>query len=210
MSFQVPVGCLLWRDVYLDLLPIFWLGNLWFISFQGSEAEVTTWTCNWSLKEEGGRELLWDWARNLWGLPYSKQSLSESSLTDGDCWELGNCLVWRNSHIWCHKWVWKRNRFFHCCCLVAESCPTLGTPKTSAHQAPLSMGVSRQKYWSGLPWPPSGDFPDPGTKHESLISPASAGRFFTTSATWEAHRNTCQELKVFIMEPSNSPSRYLF
>ena len=36
------------------------------------------------------------------------------------------------------------------------------TPWTIAHQAPLSMGFSRQEYWSGLPCPPPGDLPDPG------------------------------------------------
>jgi len=41
-------------------------------------------------------------------------------------------------------------------------------------------------YWSGLPWPPPGDLPDPGIKSMSLTTPALAGKFFTTSATWEA------------------------
>ena len=36
---------------------------------------------------------------------------------------------------------------------VAQSCPTLVTPWTAAHQAPLSMGFSRQGYWSGVPMP---------------------------------------------------------
>ena len=53
-------------------------------------------------------------------------------------------------------------------------------------QAPLSMGFSRQVYWSGLSRAPSGDLPNPEIKPTSLISPAMAGRFFTTSATWEA------------------------
>ena len=60
------------------------------------------------------------------------------------------------------------------------------TPWTVARQAPLSMGFSRQEYWSGLPFPPSGDLPDPGIKPVSLTSPVLAGGFFTTSATWEA------------------------
>ena len=60
------------------------------------------------------------------------------------------------------------------------------TPWTVAHQAPLSMGFSRQEYWSGLPCPPPGDLPDPGIEPSSLISPALAGGFFTTSTTWEA------------------------
>jgi len=48
------------------------------------------------------------------------------------------------------------------------------------------MGLSRREYWSGLPWPPPGDLPNPGIEPVSLTSPALAGGFFTTSATWEA------------------------
>ena len=57
---------------------------------------------------------------------------------------------------------------------------------TVALQAPLSMGFSRQEYWSGLPFPSPEDLPDRGTEPVSLVSPALAGRFFTTSATREA------------------------
>ena len=39
------------------------------------------------------------------------------------------------------------------------------SPCIAAHQAPLSMGTSRQEYWSGLPFPPLGDLPNPGTEH---------------------------------------------
>ena len=46
--------------------------------------------------------------------------------------------------------------------LVTMSCPTLATSWTVARQAPLSMGFSRQEYWSGLPFPSPGDLPDPG------------------------------------------------
>ena len=59
------------------------------------------------------------------------------------------------------------------------------TQWTVAHQAPLSMGFSRQEHWSELPCPPPGDLPDPGTEPTSLTAPALAGRFFTTSATWK-------------------------
>ncbi|CAI9164456.1 unnamed protein product [Rangifer tarandus platyrhynchus] len=52
------------------------------------------------------------------------------------------------------------------------------------------MGFSRQEYWSGLPFPPPGDLPDPGIKPGSLTSPALAGGFFTTNTTWEAHRES--------------------
>ena len=61
------------------------------------------------------------------------------------------------------------------------------TPWTVAHQAPLSMGFSRHIYWSGLPFPSPGYLLNLGIKPESLASPAFTGRFFTTSATWEAH-----------------------
>ena len=59
------------------------------------------------------------------------------------------------------------------------------TPWTVTRQAPLSMGFSRQEYWSGLPFPPPGDLPNPGIKPMTPVSPALAGRFFTTSAAWE-------------------------
>ena len=73
---------------------------------------------------------------------------------------------------------------------------------TVAHGAPLSMGFSRQEYWSGLPCPPPGDLPDPGTEPKSLMSPALTGGFFTTRATWEPQaalsclffNNTCHFL----------------
>ena len=42
------------------------------------------------------------------------------------------------------------------------------TPWTVAHQAPLSVGFSRQKYWSGYPVPPPGDLPNPGIKPGAL------------------------------------------
>ena len=44
----------------------------------------------------------------------------------------------------------------------SKLCPTLATPWTVAHQAPLPMGFPWQEYWSGLPFPSPGDFPDPG------------------------------------------------
>ena len=58
--------------------------------------------------------------------------------------------------------------------------------QTIACQSPLSMGFSRQKYWSGLPCPSLGDLPDSGIEHVSLTARALTEGFFTTSATWEA------------------------
>ena len=57
-------------------------------------------------------------------------------------------------------------------------------PWTVNHKVPLFLGLSRQEYWSGLPYPSPEDPPDPETEPMSLMSPAPAGRFFITSVTW--------------------------
>ena len=67
------------------------------------------------------------------------------------------------------------------CSVVSDS---FATPWTVTCQAPLSVEFSRQEYWSGLPCSTLGDLPDPGIKPAYLVSPASAGVFFTTSDTW--------------------------
>ena len=51
--------------------------------------------------------------------------------------------------------------------LVTQSCPTLCDPKTLAHQPPLFMELSRQEYWSGLPFSSPGDLPDSGIEPRS-------------------------------------------
>ena len=66
--------------------------------------------------------------------------------------------------------------------LVTKSCPTLATPWTVAHQAPLSMGFSRQEYWSGLPFPPPGDLPIPGIEPASPTSQADS--LLLSHQTW--------------------------
>ena len=71
-------------------------------------------------------------------------------------------------------------------CMSVKSlqlCPTLCDPWT------LSMGFSRQEYWSGLPSSLPGNLPVPGIGPTSLMSPVLSGRFFSTSATWEAPGN---------------------
>ena len=57
---------------------------------------------------------------------------------------------------------------------------------TVTRQAPLFMRFPRQEYYSGLPFPTPGDLPSPGVKPVFLASPALAGGFFTTNATWES------------------------
>ena len=79
----------------------------------------------------------------------------------------------------------------HICVPSLSHVPFFATPQTVAHQAPLSMGFSRQEYWSGVPFPTPGDLPDPGVEPKSLSFPALAGRFFTT-------------------EPPGKPSKYAY
>ena len=74
------------------------------------------------------------------------------------------------------------------CAELLQLCLTLCNPMDRFRQAPLSVGFSRQTYWSGLPCPPPGDLPDPGTEPASLKSPALAGGFFAISVTGKPDR----------------------
>ena len=83
-------------------------------------------------------------------------------------------------------------QLYMCVCMLScfscvQLCVTLWT---ATHQTSLSVGFSKQEYWSGLPCPPLGHLPDPGIEPVSPMSPGLAGRFFTTSATWEAYTHT--------------------
>ena len=75
-------------------------------------------------------------------------------------------------------------------------------PWAVACQVPPSKGFSRQEYWSGSPCPSPVDLPDPGVQPESLVSPALANRFFTTSTTWKAldvrpNRGKCRQNTLY-------------
>ena len=76
------------------------------------------------------------------------------------------------------------------CVCVLTHVQLFAIPWIVACQAPLSMGFSRQEYWSGLPFPTPEDLPDPGIETlpspTSLVSLALAGGFFTTNTTREA------------------------
>ena len=67
-----------------------------------------------------------------------------------------------------------------CACSVASVLSNSANPWTLACQAPMSVEFSRQEYWTGLPFPPPGDLPDPGTKPTSPVPPALQVDFFTT------------------------------
>ena len=67
-------------------------------------------------------------------------------------------------------------------------------PWTVAHQAPLSIGFSRQEYWYGLPFPSPGDLPDPWIESVSLTFPELAGGFFTTKSPGKPLNNSTSNL----------------
>ena len=77
------------------------------------------------------------------------------------------------------------------------------TPWTVALQAPLSMRFPRQEDWSGLPFPPPGNLPDPGIKPVSLVPPALAGGLFTTEPPGKPlpvyNELFCQERGFFVV-----------
>ena len=77
------------------------------------------------------------------------------------------------------KSFYKQNTEVLKCSVVSDS----AAPWTVAHQAPPSMGFSRQEYWSGLPFPSPGDLPDPRSQAASLGTPGLARGFFIRSAT---------------------------
>ena len=93
------------------------------------------------------------------------------------------------------SYILKMHSNIHCgvlsCFSCVQACATLWT---AGHQAPVSMGFSRQEHWSGLPCPPPEDLPDPGTEPTSLTSPVLAGRFFTTAAAAAKSLQSCPTL----------------
>ena len=75
--------------------------------------------------------------------------------------------------------------------------PLFATQWTVTHQAPMSMGFSRQEYWNGLLFPPPGAFADPGIELMSIMSPVLAGAFFTTSHLESSYVQNIRQLIYF-------------
>ena len=76
--------------------------------------------------------------------------------------------------------------FSYTWCMHGQSCLTLCDPRTTAHQASLFMGFSRQEYCSEFPFPPPEDLPDPEIQLASPVSSVLVGKLFYHWATWEA------------------------
>ena len=122
-----------------------------------------------ALEWHGGQ--VWGRGRVLWPLSFREPV------------PLG-CDLHKHSPVIFHPLKWDRKAKGSCASLRAkspQSCLAL-----VARQAPLSVGFSRQEYWSGLPFLPAGDLPNPGIKPPFPASPALAGGFITASATWKA------------------------
>ena len=95
------------------------------------------------------------------------------------------------------------------CARVLSHIPLFATPWTIAHKAALSMEISRQEYWSGLPFPSPEDLPSPGIKPMSLVSLAVAGWFFTTVSPGHPCGTLGQlidSMTVFVTDESNQLS----
>ena len=103
-------------------------------------------------------------------------------------------------------------------CLVVQSYLIFAFPRTVAHQVFLSMGILQASILEWVAISFSGDLPDPGIEPESLRSPALAGSFFTTSATWEVtshykncvcNEDLCNTKKPFVSHFCGSPDTFI-
>ena len=107
---------------------------------------------------------------------------------------MGTLDSWEKKQTTNESLFYNRNELCSCVYYLATyyyaqslSCIQLfATSRTVVHQVPLSMEFSKQEYWSGLPFPTPGDLSNPGIEPMSPASPALAGRFITSCATWEA------------------------
>ena len=137
--------------------------------------------CCWGRgRSKGGRSSTWFWG--VWESFYRVWHLGRCSTERGEAtWMQGDavgtsartavvkdfrpckCLVWLKARCELGEEEMEASRSWKSFGggLVAKFCPTLATPWSVAHQAPLSMGFYRQEYWTGLPWPPPGDLSEP-------------------------------------------------
>ena len=106
--------------------------------------------------EEAGLREIWKYKVEVWEFvrTINRQDGKETRENRNNA---GNIREGKNSICdWIHSWKWK--------CLLPSHVWLFVIARTVAHQAPLPMEFSRQEYWSGLPFPPPGDLPDPGIK----------------------------------------------
>ena len=88
---------------------------------------------------------------------------------------------------------------------LLPSCPILCGPVDCSAPGFSAHGILQARYWSQLPFSTPGKLPDPGMEPMVLTSPSLVGRFFTTSATWEAHHT---HIKIYTVT-QNYPSKMI-
>ena len=113
----------------------------------------------WETKEESEAAQRWPAAESQ-DQPEARGA-KEEGCSWGDLEELVPCPLPTSTYTHWQSPVWKWE------CYSLSRVWLFETPWTVAHQAPLSMGLSRQEYWSGLPFPSPGDLPDPGMEPRS-------------------------------------------
>ena len=136
-----------------------------------THSSILAWSIPWTLKSMGSQRVGHNWVTSTFTFHFHSFNATSSScisiLLSPFC--LTSEVIISLAYAY-YRWLY--------CCSVSKLCPNLLQPcGLLACQMPLSMGFSRAKFWSGLPFPSPEDPPDPAIE---LVSPAMAGGFFTT------------------------------
>ena len=140
---------------------------------------------------------------------YLKKNMIRNDMcTRVHCSTVSNTKTWKQpKRLSTEEWI-KTGHVYACVCAQSlQSCLTLCNPLDCSPPGSCVLGFSKQGYWSGLPSPPPEDLPNSGIEPRSLMSPALADGFFTTSATWEAHMYVYIHVFLFfttVFNPENS------
>ena len=191
-------------------LPAMWETQVWSPGQEDplekemvTHSSILAWRIPW-IKEPGGLQSMGsqrvrhDWATNPY--PLKKYCLA---CNDGEIWSDFFFPFFSS----CHNVVYKRIQFWHiytymyiCCAQSLSNVLLFVTPWAVAHQASLSLGLFRQEYWSGLPFPPPGDLLDLGIKLVFPVSPGLAGGFFTAEPPGKPNIHTLLYIKQITKE----------
>ena len=170
----------IWKLTSLGVVSLANMGQV----FQFMSSRYCWCTCSpspYTLALGSWMESCRNWSAN------SRGPTLESNLDTGRKHGTGGQVVWRECS--CLEWC-----AVLCCAQSLCRVHLLVTPRTVIHRAPLSMGFSRQEYWSGLPFPSLGDLPNPGTGPRDLLhwrlDWISCIGLFTTNTTWEALKDS--------------------
>ena len=173
-------------------------------------------TCTWNLQTIT-YFFIWILSTINWNLPststrikscaaaaaYLQYPLKEVQGGEQKWWALCSRKNWQNwsSHRYFQEAiVWAQSHSSSYLCSVSQSHPTLCNPKD--YSLPGVSVHSKHGYWSGLPFSPPGDLPDPRIKPTSPVSPALVGRFLTTEPPGKPHLLICRQApKSFMVTP---------